>query len=131
MKSKLSIFFTGAILLLALSLVSFSSDNWRNLGSKTVNYRLDRDVLNVQVRDGLFRQLKFEVENGSLNMHKVEVHFRNGGKQEIALRYRFDSNSSSRVIDLRGKLRLIEKIVFWYESQNSPEGRAKLTVWGR
>jgi len=80
--------------------LSFSFNGWRNLGTKTVNYRLDKDVLDVQLRDGRFQQLKFVVRGGALNMYKVVVHFENGGQQEIELRHNFAARSSSRIVDL-------------------------------
>jgi len=131
MKSKFSILVCSLLLGIAAVTLSFNANGWRNLGTKTVNYRLDKDVLDVQLRDGSFQQLKFVVRGGSLNMHKVVVHFENGGQQEIELRQKFNQGSSSRVIDLKGNNRLIEKITFWYDTQNSSHRKAKLTVFGR
>lgn len=117
--------------LFALTTLSFTGKGWQNLGTKTVNYRMDRDVLDVQKRDGVFKQLKFVVRGGSLNMHKVVVHFENGGQQEIELRHQFNRGSSSRIVDLKGNNRFIEKIVFWYDTQNNSRNKARLTVWGK
>ncbi len=64
-------------------------------------------------------------------MHKVIVHFENGGTQEIEMRHNFDKNSQSRVIDLKGNKRIIEKIVFWYDTKNVSNRKAKVTVLGR
>ena len=131
MKSKFSILVCSLLLGIAAVSMSFNANGWRNLGSKTVNYRLDKDVLDVQLRDGTFQQLKFLVRAGALNMYKVIVHFENGGQQEIELRQNFGPRSSSRVIDLKGNNRIIEKITFWYDTVNSSNRKAKLTVLGR
>ncbi|MFT3980479.1 MAG: hypothetical protein QM687_08420 [Ferruginibacter sp.] len=131
MKPKFTLLLSSLLLLFAVSTLSFKLAGWRSLGTKTVNYRLDRDVLDVQLRDGVFQQLKFVVRGGSLNMRKVEVHFENGGKQEIELRHNFDRRSASRTVDLKGNNRIIEKIVFWYDTQNNSAARAKLTVLGK
>ena len=131
MKSRSSILLCAFILGMAAITLSFSFNGWRNLGTKTVNYRLDKDVLDVQLRDGTFQQLKFVVRGGALNMHKVVVHFENGGQQEIELRHNFAPRSSSRIVDLKGNNRLIEKISFWYDTVNSSNRKAKLTVLGK
>lgn len=131
MKSKFSILLFGLLFSLAAVTLSFTYNGWRNLGTKTVNYRLDKDVLDVQLRDGTFQQLKFVVTGGALNMHKVVVHFENGGQQEIELRYNFSRRCSSRVIDLKGNNRFIEKITFWYDTDNSSNRKARLTVLGK
>lgn len=131
MKARINLSSLLMICLFALTTMSFTGNGWQNLGTKTVNYRMDRDVLDVQKRDGVFKQLKFVVRGGSLNMHKVVVHFENGGQQEIDLRHQFNRGSSSRIVDLKGNNRFIEKIVFWYDTQNQSRNKAKLTVWGK
>lgn len=124
------LFATLLIAVAAISL-SFGYAGWRTLGTKTVNYRIDHDVLDVQLRDGRFQQLKFVVRGGALNMHRCVVHFENGGQQEIDLRHNFDRRSASRVIDLNGNKRIIERISFWYDTQNNSGNKARLTVFGK
>lgn len=104
---------------------------WEFLGKRTVNYGLDRDVIPVTWRDGAFDGLKIEVRGGALNMHKCVVHFESGGKQEIELKQRFGRGSDSRIVDLRGNNRLIEKIEFWYDTKNIARNKAEVFVFGR
>ena len=47
-------------------------------------------------------------------MHKLVVHYGNGETENIELRNNFSAGSESRVIDLR----VIQKIVFWYDTKN-------------
>lgn len=130
MKQRISVVM-GLLIMVTMVSLSFKPDNWRILGTKTVDYQLDKDVLDVQLRDGVFQKLKFVVRGGALNMHKVIVHFENGGEQEIDMRHSFDKNSQSRVIDLKGNKRIIEKIVFWYDTKNASNRKEKVTVLGR
>ncbi|MEM6720061.1 MAG: hypothetical protein AAF611_12125 [Bacteroidota bacterium] len=126
----------SAILFFGLS--SFSAapaetvvDNWEKLGSKKVNYRLDKDVIRVGKHEGTFRKLKLVVSKGSLNMHRMIVHYGNGSTEEIKLRHNFSRRSDSRVIDLNGRNRIIQKITFVYDSKNNSRRRATLHVFGR
>lgn len=122
-----------AVLLFTLLSVDLYAqrDNWVRLGSRKVNYTLDRDEIPVTYRDGAFESIRIVVTGGSMNMHKCIVHFENGGVQEIDLRHTFTRASSSRVIDLRGNKRFIEKVVFWYDTKNFSRGRATVTVFGK
>ena len=124
-------------LFLMIGLSSFDSNTaihgkgWEKLGAKNVNYRLDRDVINVGAYDGTFKKLKLVVTKGNLNMHRMVVHYGNGSKQEIELRHNFGRRSTSRVIDLRGNKRVIKKITFVYDTKNASRRRAKVHVYGR
>jgi hypothetical protein len=107
------------------------AQQWVDLGSRKVNFGLDRDVIEVTYADGTFTAIKLEVTDGALNMHRCVVHFKNGTSQEVELRHNFGKGSESRVIDLAGNRRFISKIEFWYDSKNAQLRRATLTVWGR
>lgn len=122
---------TTVLFIVAATTLSFKFAGWRSLGTKTVNYKIDHDVLDVQLRDGRFQQLRFVVRGGSLNMHRCVVHFENGGQQELDLRHNFIPRSASRVVDLKGNNRIIERISFWYDTKNSSNDKAKLTVFGK
>ncbi|SKC84289.1 hypothetical protein [Ohtaekwangia koreensis] len=89
---------------IAFSLFSFIAvQQWVELGSRKVNFGLDRDVINVSNRDGYFEAIKIVVRGGALNMHRCTVHFENGGTQEVELRHNFAKGSDSRVVDLKRK----------------------------
>ena len=65
-------------------------------------------------------------------MQKMEVHFRNGEIKEVELKQNFTDGSESRVIDLPGARRLIEKVVFVYEATATTEGNKPIVeLWGR
>ena len=106
-------------------------NNWQRLGIKKVNYKLDRDVIQVGAEDGRFTKLKIKVTAGNLNMHRMVVHYGNGSKQEIELRHNFNKRSNSRVIDLKGNKRVIRKITFVYDTKNTSRRKAKVHVFGR
>ena len=128
MKSFILIF--AAILFMGLSAFT-AMQEWVSLGTKKVNFGLDRDVIQVSYKDGTFTAIKLEVSDGALNMHRCVVHFENGGKQEIELRHKFGKGSESRVVDLKGNRRFINKIEFWYDSKNLQNKRGTITVWGK
>lgn len=104
---------------------------WEKLGMKKVNYKADRDEINVGVREGQFTALKLVVRKGGINLQKVAVHFGNGDVEELELRNDLPRGGESRVLDLPGNTRVIEKVVLWYDTKNYANQRAEVALWGR
>ena len=108
-----------------------TAQNWQKLGSQTVNYGLDKDVIVVGAHDGAFTKLKVQVTGGALNMHRMKIEYMNGETQEVQLRHNFSKQSGTRIIDLKGNKRLIKKITFWYDTKNLARRKARVHVLGR
>lgn len=129
---------TRIIFLLALaSGLTFSNNShaqdgkkWTVLGSKLVNWRVEKDVLRVGASEGGFTKLKIKVTRGTVNMRRMVVTYGNGTKDEIPLKFTFRKGAESRVIDLRGGKRIIKKITFIYDKRGLGK-RAKVWVAGR
>lgn len=118
--------------ILSLLVMSFAlPQNWEKLGSKKVNFRVDRDTIIVGAHEGAFTKLKVEVRGGATNMRKMIVHYRNGQSQDVALKHNFARGGGSRVIDLPGNKRIIKSIVFVYDTKNRSRSRATVHVFGR
>jgi Protein of unknown function (DUF2541) len=119
--------------LAAMFTLNFTTDRagWERLGTRKVNYGLDRDEIFVTAKDGIFTALKIKVKRGGVNMHKLVVHYGNGQTDEIELRNNFTPGSESRVLDLVGNKRIIQKVVFWYDTKNIARRRAVVELWGR
>ena len=108
-----------------------AAQQFDKLGERKVNFKADRDVISGW-RDGFYRSLKIKVRGGTVNMQKMEVHFRNGEVKEVELRQNFTDGSESRAIDLPGARRLIDKVVFYYEATATAEGNKPVVeLWGR
>jgi len=104
---------------------------WQPLGTRTVNFRLDHDAI-AAGGQGTFRQVRFIVEGGDLEMFNVLITFANGERWSPATRLRFDEGSRTRVIDLPGAARTIRRIDFHYRSvTGGRQGRAVVQAQGR
>jgi hypothetical protein len=104
---------------------------WEKLGSKKVNFGLERDVIKVTAREGGFTKMKVFVTGGSLNMHRLVVQYGNGMKDEIPLKHTFHKGSQSRIIDLNGRKRIIRDVTVWYDTKNRSRRRATIHIYGR
>lgn len=129
MNSKiLSLLFTA---FLFLSFSSIAQGKWEKLGTRIVNYGLDKDVIPVGGREGNFTKLKVVVKGGAVNMHRMTVHYMNGEVEKVALKHNFSKASATRTIDLKGHKRKIKKITFFYDTKNLARKRATVHVFGR
>ncbi len=103
-------------------------DSWSLLGSRTVDYLIDRDEIVVEA--STFIELKFSVKNGTLSMHKCTLHFTDGSTKDVE----FPENvkaSSERVIDLKGSNLKLDKVIFWYDTNNKSDVKAVVELWGK
>lgn len=130
---------TWTVLLMLTGLFSLNSmssaiaqGDWKFIADKTVNYGVDRDVIHLgDFRDD-FRQLKLRVTDAPLRMFDMKIHFDNGDVQNVELRAVIPQGGESRVIDLEGGLRHIQKIEFWYKpGAKGRRGTSRVAVWGR
>ena len=120
------------LMLVFVGLVSMArAQSWERLGSRTVSFGLDRDVINVGAHEGSFTKLKIQVTGAPVNMHRVKVEYMNGDVQEIQVKHNFVKGSGTRIIDLKGNKRIIKKITFFYDTKNRAKKRAKVHVFGR
>lgn len=101
---------------------------WDKLGERWVDGKVDRDVIPVGRRER-YSSIKLVVEHSDVEIFDVVVVFGNGETFSPGTRLVFGQGTTSRVIDLPGALRHIERIEFRYG--NLPGGgRAQVEVWG-
>lgn len=127
---RLSILFATFGLLASLPLAAQAAD-WEHLGARKVAFRHDRDVIHVGPDAGRFSKIKLVVRRAGVRFFDVRVHFGNGGVQDVPIRRFIPAGGETRVIDLRGGRRVIEKVVFHYQTRRWAPRRAKVHLWGR
>lgn len=110
---------------------AISAQNWENLGSRDVKDQVDHDTWNVGAGKGEFRKIKLTVQRRAVRFIKLKVKFENGQTQDIELRNNIPAGGTTRVIDLVGPDRRIDKVEVWYEAQTVRRGaRAQVTLHG-
>jgi hypothetical protein len=108
-----------------------SLDSWTLLGTRTVDYTLDRDVIDFKESGEYFQTLKFIVKNGTLNMHKTTVHFTDGDTKVLELTDEMNKTNDGRILDMRGSNKKIDKVTFWYDSKNDSKDKSIVELWGK
>jgi hypothetical protein len=111
--------------------VSAAAAQWREIGSKEVDYAVDHDTLNVTSMRGDFRKIRIGVSRAPVKFYRVVLTYGNGNTQEVQVRSLIRPGGQSRVIDLKGNERVIRKVEFWYESASLRRQKALVTLYGR
>lgn len=105
-------------------------DHWEKLGERKVDYKLEKDVIEVGRVEGRFTSIRLEVEDGDLEMHKLTITMGDGKEFSPETRFVFKEGSRSHVIDLPGDARVIRRIEFVYKSEHHNE-KAMVKVFGK
>ncbi|HWP59278.1 MAG TPA: hypothetical protein VNL14_15395 [Candidatus Acidoferrales bacterium] len=126
-----AVFLTLSLVLPGVASGAQKRDDWELLGRREVDFKVDRDRIDVGRSEGRFRQLRFTVKGGDIEMRDMVVTFGDGTTFSPNLRHHFDEKSSSRVIDLPGNRRVIKRVDFVYRSMSRRGGKATVSLYGR
>lgn len=105
---------------------------WARLGERHVDDRVDHDVIHVGAGEGRFDAIKLKVAGPAVHMLDMKVYFGNGGVQDVEVRRVLPRNGETRVIDLKGDDRVIDRVEFWYEAETLRRGKgSNVVLFGR
>ena len=127
---KTKIFLIASLFTLILS--SFTiSDEWKKIGERSVKFSTDHDVIRVSGNDW-YSKLKIKVVDAPLHIADFDVIFENGERFDVAIKENIREGGESRVIDLPGSERRIDRIEFKYRTTGRvARGTANVIVYGR
>ena len=100
------------------------------LGERHVSDRSERDTIRVGADRGPFRGVQVRIFGSPVEFKRVVIHFENGGEQVFETNRILRRGGVSRVIDLEGGKRFIEKVVFHYEARSRGWKGAELRLFG-
>jgi hypothetical protein len=87
------------------------------LGAGRVTSGVDHDTIQTS-QQGTFRAIQLRVSGGAVNFLRIIVQYGDGTRSEIQVRSNIPSGGSSRVIELPGDRRVIQRVDFWYTKAN-------------
>lgn len=131
---------TAAMLAVAVTFTAFSLDanarphgkrNWELLGSRTVGFLVDKDVIQVGRKDGDFSKIQLRAKRNEIEVLDLKVVYGNGQVDDIRVREKIRAGGKTRAIDLKGGDRFIRSVQLVYRSKPSFKGQAVIEVWGR
>jgi hypothetical protein len=117
------------ILTLALS-ADAARDRWVLLGRKTVSFGAERDVVRVTGWRGDFKKIQLYVRETGVHFADLNVVFANGRTVDVPIRSFIPEGGRSRVIDLPGRSREIQRITMVYATRIGARDKALVEIWG-
>jgi hypothetical protein len=114
----------------ALLLPAVARAEWKILGSREVNRKGERDEIAVTAARGGFKAVKLAVKGAGVEFKDVHVIYGNGEPDKLEVRHSIPAGGETRVLDLTGRERIIQKIVFWYKTEGRGRHKAIVTAWG-
>ncbi len=103
---------------------------WDFLGSRAVDFRLDRDVIQVGRSDGKFRAIQLLAKNGDVFLNSVRVKYGDGRVEAIPVKALVPAGSRTRVIDLKGTDRFLSAVELVYRSDPTRLAKAEIQLYG-
>lgn len=100
------------------------------LGTRHVSDRAESDSINVGKDRGAFAGLRVKASGSAVEFKRVVIHFENGSKQVMERNRLLGKGNKSRVIDLDGEKRFIDKVVFHYEARSRGWKGAEIKLFG-
>lgn len=82
---------------------------WELVGQRSVSFRSEREQIQVHGRDR-HKQIMVCVYNAPVRIADLGVTFKNGGKQDLAVRNVINAGQCTRAIDLKGQKRDIKSV---------------------
>lgn len=119
------------LLLLSLSAAAEAQrSRWEYLGEANLDGAIDHDNIVVTGARGEFHAIQIRVEKGPIEFDRVVVHYGNGDSEPLYIRTMIPAGGQTRVIDLPGERRIIERVEFWYARANLRSRRPRVKLWG-
>ena len=100
-----------------------------HLGDVSVDGAVDHDTIKVGRSSGTYRAIQLRVSGGAVRFDRVIVRFGNGTQEELKIADLIPSGGRTRIIDLPGDRRIIQRVDLWYGKANWKK-RHKVSLYG-
>ena len=123
--------FLCAFLFTGISEAAQKGGQWQLLGEQEVDFKSDRDRIDVKKASGPYRELRIEVRDAPIEINEMVVTFGDGQKFRPKIQARFREGRGSHVINLPGNRRSIDGVEFVYRTISSKRGKGKVLLYAR
>jgi hypothetical protein len=129
MSSRSTVSFVGAACFLATAVTAAAGD-WQRLGQAYVDLRSNPVVVRVSSDAGALAKLRVQVKENALEIVNVKVFLAGGESFDDALKAYLGPGDQSRVIDIPGGPKVIEKVELTYRGGANAERVPLVRVFG-
>lgn len=107
-----------------------SGGEWIRLGCKDVRFLIDRDTVRVGRAEGRFSAIRLKVRRAPVEVLNLRVTFGNGTRMDVPVREVVRPGGTSRIIDLPGNNRGIDRIEMICRAMPALAGTAEVCIEG-
>lgn len=107
-----------------------TADDWVMIGKRKVSDQVETDTIHLN-GTRKFKKVKLCVYNNPVRFKDVDIYFANGGHQDVSLKSRINPHDCTRVIDLKGGDRDLDRIVMRYEETSRKHAKASVRVFAK
>lgn len=126
---KTSLVTAAAATLVSAIAITTPAYAWDLLGQLNVRERVDVDTITLP-GNRKFDRIKVCAYRNPVHIIDIDVHYENGGHQDIDTRWQIQPGDCTRNIDLNGNNRNIRAIVLKYEENSWRNRTATVRVFG-
>lgn len=110
--------------------VTDNDPGWHKIGKITASFKMQEESIIVYGRDE-FTKIKLKVIDAPINIEKVHLFFEEGTSQEVDVRSEMQAGAETRVIDLDGTHKELQKVSFTYRTLPNYQGeKATVELYG-
>jgi len=119
------------ICITSMTVISQNYTRWAIVGQKQIDFQKDKDIIPIKAKGEKFVAVRLGIQGSTVEMHHLSITFDDGDVQTVPLRKKFKPGSMSKIIDLRGGLRVIEKFEIHYIPDQHAKGKQVVELWAR
>jgi hypothetical protein len=103
---------------------------WHKIGQITASFKMDNESIVVYGRDE-FTKIKLKVTDAPIHIDRVQLFYEEGDMEEVSVASELQAGGETRVIDLNGTNKELEKVVFTYKTLPNYQGdKATVELYG-
>ncbi len=104
---------------------------WVELGTQSVGFGVDRDVVRVGRDEGFMRSLRLSAQNADVQLIAVRITYQNGFSETLRTAATLRAGSRPYLINLRGERAFLKEVELEYRKRPGFGGRALVKLEGQ
>ncbi|MCC6411245.1 MAG: hypothetical protein IT270_06280 [Saprospiraceae bacterium] len=123
--------FLATLLFAHCDILSELNQQWELIGTKNINYTLQKDALQISKASGNYSALKIVVKRSPLKINQLIVTYADGQTQSFNIGKQINMGEESSVFNLPTGGRTLRKVEIAYDNKGTAGKKAGVELWGK
>lgn len=107
------------------------AQQWELIGTKNVNYTLEKDAIQISKATGNYSAVKIVVKRSPLKVNKLIVTYADGQAQTFNIGKEIAMGGESNIFTLPTGGRTLKKVEITYDNKGTAGKKAGVELWGK